>query len=46
MADDARTQQAVAQLQDQLQRSRQQEARLKQALTRVLRLIDDAMPVR
>ena len=46
MADEAVTQQIVAQLHIELQQSRQQEERLKVALTRVLRLIDDAVPPR
>ena len=42
MADDAATDQIVPRLHAQLQESRQQEERLKEALTRVLRLVDDA----
>ena len=41
MADDAATPHIVADLRTQLGQSRQQEERLKQALTRVLKLIDD-----
>ena len=46
MADDAGPQQIVTQLHVQLQQSRQQEEKLKVALTRVLRLVDDAKPPR
>ena len=46
MTDDLATHQIVAQLGDQLRQSRLQEERLKEALTRVLRLIDDAKPPR
>ena len=42
MADVATTPETLAQLHGQLQQSRQQEERLKVALTRVLKLIDDA----
>ena len=42
MADVAITQPIVAQLRAQLTESRQQEERLKHALTRVLKLLDEA----
>ena len=40
MADDDSTQRLVAELESQLQQSRQQQTRLRDALTRVLSLID------
>ena len=46
MADGATTKSIVTQLHAQLQQSREQEERLKQALTRVLKLVDEAMPPR
>lgn len=41
MADDESTQQILAALRDQLKQSRQQQTRLRDALTRVLGLLDE-----
>ena len=46
MTDDSATRAIVTELHGQLQQSRQQEERLKVALTRVLKLIDDAKTAR
>jgi hypothetical protein len=46
MAEDDAHRQIVIELHGQLQQSRQQEERLKDALTRVLKLVDEAKPPR